>query len=545
MYTNVHFTCVLGFARVYSPVLIGDREYCRIFATSLNFDNETMKLKSPTAKQLHRWIGIPLCLVLFFSALSGILLNHRELLMGTNVPAYLLPKHYRIENWNNASARGIVGHQGQYYIYGQAGVWQAPRLAKEERSLSANEGLPTGIDERKVVAMQSHQGGLWLATQYALFRREGTSWVEVPSPDRRGSRFVDLHMQGDSLVLMSRSHVFVTDISALPRWQTYELIAPSDYTARVSLFRLVWALHSGEYLGTIGQLVVDAIGIVVMLLSLTGIFYTSIRSYLNQRRGASKEKRRRLAQALGQQYRLHRLLGRWLIVPILFVLVTGWLLRPPLMIPLVMTRLKPWSISHLSSDNPWQDRLRALRYDAYKGEWLLSTTEGFYRLKSWQEMPYRWRIQPSVSPMGINLMHQRGADEWLIGSFSGLFLGNDSLGKIWTYPSMEEVDPSVRTRPTSCLMVSGFISSEGDRVDLFSYDRGAMSISPDKAPMPYTLVEQAPALKDMPYSLWQYALEIHTGRLYEPLIGEWGVGLFIFVLGALSLLVVLTGYWRN
>lgn len=504
-----------------------------------------MKLKKPTAKQWHRWIGIPLCLVLFLSALSGILLNHRRLLMTTNVPSYLLPKHYQIENWNNAAARGIIEHRGTYYIYGQAGVWQSSSLSKQEFSKSANEGLPQGIDARKVVAMQSHHDDLWLATQYALFYRQETRWIEVPTPETRGSRFVDLQIEGDSLVLMSRSHVFVSKASSQVEWQDYELVAPSDYTARISLFRLVWALHSGEYFGLAGQLVVDAIGIVVMLLSLTGIFYTTIRTTLNKLRGANKDKRRRLAQALGQQYRLHRLLGRWLILPILFVLVTGWFLRPPLMIPLVIGKLKPWSISHLSSDNPWHDRLRALRYDRHREEWLLSTSEGFYRLKSWQEKPRLWEIQPRVSPMGINLMQQLGANEWLIGSFSGLYLGNDSIAQVWDYSNMVEIDPTIRTRPTSKLMVSGFISNEEGRVNLFTYDHGAISLSPHKAPVPYPLVKQATELRDTPYSLWQYALEMHTGRLYQPLIGGWGVELFIFVLGGLSLVVVLSGYWRK
>lgn len=498
-----------------------------------------------SAKRLHRWVGIPLCILLFLSALSGILLNHRELLVDNNVPASLLPKHYRITNWSKAAGKGYLRHQGHHYIYGQVGVWSCPIDSPLSLAQAANEGLPQGIDARKVVAMQSDSEGLWLATQYGLFYRQAKRWELVPIPDREGARLSDLQLQGDSLVLMSRSHIFTAKKSKGPLWQRYKLVAPDDYTGELSLFRLLWTLHSGEYWGNSGRLLIDAIGIVVMLLSVTGICYTLLRSRAQQLKRQDKDKRRRLGRLLGAQYRLHNGLGRWLFVPLLFVVLSGWCLRPPLMIPLIMGKLKPWNISHLSSDNPWHDRLRALRFDKHQGEWLLSTSEGFYRLSSWRDKPSKWSVQPSVSPMGINMMEQLSANEWLIGSFSGLFLANDHKLRVWDYLSNKEVDTSVRTRPTSRLMVSGFVSKRGDSINLFTYDEGLVSMQRGQEPIPSRLMMQPKEVEEMPYSLWQYALEIHTGRLYQPLIGKWGVELFVFVFGALTLIVLLSGYIRK
>ena len=47
------------------------------------------------AKKLHKYLGIPLCFLLFLASLSGVILNHRDLLQQVDVPRALLPEGYR------------------------------------------------------------------------------------------------------------------------------------------------------------------------------------------------------------------------------------------------------------------------------------------------------------------------------------------------------------------------------------------------------------------------------------------------------------------
>lgn len=49
------------------------------------------------------------------------------------------------------------------------------------------------------------------------------------------------------------------------------LAAPNGYKPETTLFKTVWKLHSGEFFGLPGKLVVDAIAVVLIVLSLTGI----------------------------------------------------------------------------------------------------------------------------------------------------------------------------------------------------------------------------------------------------------------------------------
>ncbi len=43
------------------------------------------------AKKIHKYLGIPLCFLLFLAALSGIILNHRDLLQSIDIPRAVLP----------------------------------------------------------------------------------------------------------------------------------------------------------------------------------------------------------------------------------------------------------------------------------------------------------------------------------------------------------------------------------------------------------------------------------------------------------------------
>ena len=75
-------------------------------------------------------------------------------------------------------------------------------------------------------------------------------------------------MRDDTLMVLTRSHLFrSTD------YQTFEQIdlpAPAHYKNKIGLFKTIWVLHSGELYGLVGRLVVDALGLIMIFLSITG-----------------------------------------------------------------------------------------------------------------------------------------------------------------------------------------------------------------------------------------------------------------------------------
>ncbi|WP_329904174.1 PepSY-associated TM helix domain-containing protein [Porphyromonas pogonae] len=516
-------------------------------------------MKRFSARKLHKYIGIPLCILLFFASLSGILLNHRDLLRKIDVPRAMMPESYSFDNWNNASVRGAVMHQGQYYIYGNAGIWVTDSTLTTKAAAS-REGFAHGADELKVVAMTADvKDNLWAASQYRLYLLDRGRWQQCALPRGLRERITDLCTRGDSLIMMSRSYVYVSKLShgASPdrlSWEKKELLKPDDYTGRMLLFQLVWMLHSGEYFGTPGQLIVDILGVVMMVLCVTGILFT-IRSHKLKKRGKvmQPERRKSLTGKLKSNLKWHNLLGAKIFYLLLFVTVTGWMLRPPMMLPLIFAKAKPWKISHLYSDNAWNDRLRALRYDEHRGEWLMSTAEGFYVMKTLDSKPKRWTMQPPMSPMGINVFEQTADGKWLIGSFTGLYIIDPTLqghgeGVVDYFTGKAAVP--MRGRPVGNHLISGIIRHTARPDIIFLYDRGACvkgaaTVGSKADCSVAAFVPQPATLIATPYSLWQFALELHTGRLYKPFIGNLGVDLFVFVLGLTSIIVLYTGYKRR
>lgn len=507
------------------------------------------------AKKVHKYLGIPLCFFLFFAALSGILLNHRDLLQSVDIPRSALPRSYQFVGWNNGAVRGVLRSDSLAYIYGSAGIWVTDSsLRREAKPMTS--GFISGADEAKIMSMaRDSAGGVWVASQYRLYKLapEGTRWVEQPLPSSVHGRLADLQISGDSVLLLSRSLLYRRSLAS-PEWTTYELKKPEGYTGKILLFQIVWALHSGEYFGLVGRIIVDLLGLLVMILSLTGIFYTFLRHRLEAKKGQEitkkeEDRKHRLAKKLSFNFKWHKAIGRKTFYAVLFVFVTGWVLRPPLMLPLVFTKAQPNRFSSLYSDNPWFDRLRAIREDKHEGGWLLSTSEGFYRLKDFSAVPEPWELQPQVSPMGINGFAQRADGSWLVGSFTGLFEVHPGWAEpIHNYFTGESVGEVKMGPPVGSFTVSGLLAGERPEDDLvFLYDHGAVgrSVLPDGGAQLRPFAPQPEALNESPYSLWQAALELHAGRLYQPFLGSWGTALFIFFLGLASVIVLITGLKRR
>lgn len=86
--------------------------------------------------------------------------------------------------------------------------------------------------------------------------------------------------------------------------------------------------------------------------------------------------------------------------------------------------------------NVWHDKLRAIRWDAAEGNWLVSTSEGFLRVdEHFCQKPVLLdkKQSPKISPMGVNVFESDGKGGWLIGSFSGMFRWNPEKNLIVDY----------------------------------------------------------------------------------------------------------------
>ena len=550
-----------------------------------------------TWKKYHRWLGLVLSVFMLVFCVSGIILNHREVFSGCEVSRKWLPASYHVKNFNNGVVKGtVVKNQktasdsteqslaveknpsvhanssespDSVLVYGCAGVFLTDSRLSTWQDFNA--GLPESIDERNVRhVVKAKDGSLWCAALRDVYRYDENShrWKKVELPGNE-ERIMDVALAKDSMtvVALTRSRAFTIvpfvqygeivkigkSSSETYRVESKIIPAPKKYEPKTTLFKLVWHLHSGEFFGLPGKLVVDAIALVLIVLSITGILLFILPYGIRRaKKLAAKARMKRLGKQFAWNMKWHNKIGYVTIVLTLWIAITGMCLRPPLMVPLVLSKL-PQAVGE--DGNVWQDKLRAIRWDAVQGDWLVSTSEGFLRVdEDFSQAPKMLPDDecPKLSPMGVTVWESDGKGGWIVGSFRGIYRWNPvnhSLNQILDYFTGK---PSEETSmiPISDNLVCGYSEDFlGGKPLVFDFAKGvedakgqAVALCNDE---PKTSRNEE-SMSDLicetaPMSLWNVALELHVGRCYSPFLGPLS-DLFVFLSGLLITLVLLSGY---
>jgi hypothetical protein len=92
-------------------------------------------------------------------------------------------------------------------------------------------------------------------------------------------------------------------------------------------------------------------------------------------------------------------------------------------------------------------------------------------------------------------------------------------------------------RPIGVNMVSGYHYDE-DTETYFDYDKGVVNLGTSNYlfPMPDVIKSNSPL------SLWNLALEIHTGRIFQDLLGSFYI-LIVPLCGLSTIILLLSGLW--
>ena len=518
-------------------------------------------------KKYHRWFGLILSVFMLVFCVSGIILNHRQLFADCDVSRSILPPAYHIQNFNNgvikgsiridghadlASAGGIKASDDSILAYGYGGIWLTDTKMKSWKDF--NQGLPENVDGRNIRNMvQTKNGEIWCAATMDVYRFDGKEWKMFPLADNE-ERITDITLTKDStsIIAMTRSAVYEIsgkktdaanektnaanekrDAISEKTNVTRKIIGqPEGFIPEVTLFKTVWHLHSGAFFGLTGRLVVDAIAIVLIILSITGIILFILPYRIRrQKRLQAREKMQKLGKQMVFNAKWHNKLGYTTIILTLWLAITGMCLRPPLMIPLAMNK----TTEKVKDGNVWHDKLRAIRWDAAEGNWLVSTSEGFLRVdEHFQHKPILLNKEkaPKVSPMGVTVFESDGKGGWLVGSFSGMFRWYPEKNLIVDYfTGKQNIEKSMI--PISNHLVSGYSKDFfGGKEVTFDYSKGASLDETTSTPE---------LLSATPMSLWNVALELHVGRCYSPFLGPLS-DLFVFISGLLITLVLLSGY---
>jgi len=456
-----------------------------------------------------------------------------------------MPDSYTYNNWNLAALRGSLEiGEDSILMYGNMGVWLANNELENLQDFS--QGLPYGMDNHKIYSVfLSKAGHLYMGTLRGAYIRNTTKniWEKLPIATN-DERLVDITENNGQIIILSRTFIFSgRDRDPNHAFKKIQLKNPKGYDQKIGLFKTMWFIHSGEIYGHWGKLLVDLVGLVFILLSVGGIIYFFMPRKIKKKYkdGKSIEKTKGFHK---WNLRWHNRLGYSFILFLLITTITGIFLRPPGLIAIASARVGKIPFTSLDTPNAWFDKLRAIHFDSIRGEYLLLTDEYAYELDAnMEQAPVLFKSQPPISIMGVNVLEQTAPGTYLVGSFSGLFLWKPEESYIYDYQYQKEYAPVVTFGPPiQNSAITGMIRNARQEAFYVDYDSGIHSILPDSKPpsMPSIIGRS-------PISLWNYALEIHTGRFFSFATGIFYI-LIVPLVGLASIFILISGFvvwWKK
>ena len=452
-----------------------------------------------------------------------------------------LGHNYQYRNWNMSSLKSVLKVDSNTSIlYGNIGMWKVD--SNLENPIRFDQGIPPTVDQRKMgVMFKSINGDLFSGSLFGLYhyKQEEQKWEEIHLPNG-SERIYSILENKQGFYVMSRNNIYHTQSSLPPySFETIKLKEPENYDGKIGLFQTFWQIHNGDIIGITGKLIMDLVAILFIFLVLTGIYHWLAPRRMKQLRLANKNYDNIKKWKRGTK-KWHNKLGNWFLILLILSTLTGMFLRPPLLIAIASSKVAKIPFTHLDNPNPWNDRLRAMFYDEAKGIYLIGTANGIYSVdKEFEEQPHYFEHQAPISVMGINELSKLNENEYLVGTFLGLFRWNPYDGETIDYLTNEKGiiwDPNAR--PLSDKMVGGYFKKANGNEYYFDFNNGVTNIlHRDYFPEMHQQI-----LDESPMSLWNVAQETHTGRIYRFMFGKLYI-LFIPLSGMIILMLLIVG-WR-
>ncbi len=483
----------------------------------------------------HKWLSIIITFFILLFAISGIIMNHRELFSSVDISRSILPDDYKYSNWNKAAVKGTEKiSKDSILIYGNIGIWLTDRNFKNFKDF--NNGIKHGIDNRKInKILYTKQKELFVATLFGFYKYNFKikKWQIIKIPIRN-EQIVDILEKNDSLILLSRSNLLISknrknfEVRILPK--------PHNYTNKVSLFKTLWFIHSGEIFGMFGKLFIDFMGLVFIFLTITGLILFINKFRLKKRR-KKKKNNTKIKRINKWNLKWHNKIGWTTLVILVLITITGIFLRPPFLIIIANIELGKIPYTELDSENPWSDKLRRIIYDEDINRFIIGTINGiYYSDDNFETELIKYKTQPPASIMGINIFEKTGQGTYMIGSFEGLFIWQPKTKLIFDYLKKEVYkEPEKKGIPIGEYMITGISKDFGNSDIYFEFNIGAISEKKQNK-----FVKMPTSIKQQPMSLWNFAIEVHTARIYQVIIGSFYI-LIIPLIGFIILFILISG----
>lgn len=500
-----------------------------------------------SSKWIHKFFGLAILIFAVWMSISGILLNHPELIADISVPRWLVPPQYTPENWNRSALIAMVWKREDPrvgFLAGKMGIW---RTDDGGRSFSPMmSGLPTSSYYIKSYSLllDEEKGRLYAGTEGGLFVCDPGrgAWRQIPLGEEPAP-IVRIVRTAANLLAFSADGAWSGAPDGSPEsWRPVEIPRDPAAPEEVSFVKLFFDLHGGKAWGLPGQLLFDAAGLIIIVLSVTAFY---IWLYPWKRKRAAKAATAAVPENGGAKRwnsfsRWHNRLGIWFAVVLLLIGFTGIFMRPPLLALIGEGGIPAAFYPGLHRPGPWEEKIKNALYDEAADEIVLATTEGFWRGPADFSAPFRSvDLETPVFVMGATVFEDQGEAGYLIGSFSGIFRRTPGPYSSHDLLTGKRAVVKSSVRPAD-VMVTGYLRTPEGEEFITAHEQGLIPLNGARAGERFRMPEEMKTAVDMP--LWNLMFELHNGRIFRDLIGEWYI--LVVPLGAiLFFLVCLSGVY--
>lgn len=481
---------------------------------------------------------------LIWMSISGILMNHPELISGLSVPYKYLPEHYRADNWARSTLNSVQFSKFEYgltYVGGFEGVWKSNDAGYTFESMNEN-GLPEGRYYRRVksllnsdfdgneMLMAGTYGGLYVYDSYQDI------WTNIKL-DGNNSKISRIFEYQDSIVVFSESNAFIAAKSLPLEFDRVDLIRYNDDN-KLTMVEFMFSLHTGELWGLPGKLLFDLAGLVLLFLSISG-FYLWIAPKKSVFRLKILRKYKVIRWKLYNFFtKYHFKLGIYSAVILLIFGITGLFMRPPMIAAIFGSSIDKSLIFGFDNSNPWNHRIRNAMYDGVRNKVIIDAKDGYWVSDRGLRGIFVKQAPPvPIFAMGATVMETDSYGNHLIGSFAGLFKV-DYDGIILDVSTGRAPYNVTALRPGANL-VTGYFETPDGEMYIATHFGGLMRVNDrtkysNKFEMPEHILKSA----EMPF--WTFLFELHNGRMFQGIFGKYTI-LFIPVTSLLFIMLVVTG----
>lgn len=508
-----------------------------------------MKRLFKTSKWFHKYLGLALILFLMWESVSGIMMNHPELISDFSVPRWAVPEHYHVKNWSRSSLIKMIYSERdsvRAFACGKVGVWETKDGGKTFHSYMND--FPTSPFYKKTndIFLLNYESEeyIFAATDGGLYISDLTTnnWTKIKLSSEKEKVKKILKIK-NRIKIVTESNFYESELSLLsPRKLLFtktELAKDNDEQV-VTLVELFFHLHDGRILGLPGKLLFDLVGVIIFFLSISAFYAWYFPKRLKRKRNKKILLKKSEKKAFKFLFKYHLKLGIWAAAIMLIVAGTAFFMRPP-MLAVIATGTIPakWYPGFLP-DNPWHEKIHTALYDPIDDKIILETTEGLYQANNESLLNFqKTKLNSPIFVMGPTVFDTLGHGGYLIGSFNGLFHLERSTGKPIDILTGEEAENISNVRPAEKMITGYFKTPQGEEF-ITAHEKGLLPIGNSKLNNRFEMPKEILTECRMP--LWNYLFEIHNGRFFKGMLG--GLYILLVPIGSLFFFIaIVTGVY--